>query len=162
VRGKGEEERVKELEELTAVRKDDTWSEALTRWDMRCACLGACESLSSTTGSCRGSLLRLHVLPFGTCASICACCVGVFVNDARSLTRGPGVSRSCAPDCPRANRRWVGLGARAAKGDKEALDEASKAAVAAVAPSVVAKYMGLSEEGALLQGKHASYKPPDA
>eukprot|EP00284_Hemiselmis_tepida_P012550 CAMPEP_0174927566 /NCGR_PEP_ID=MMETSP1355-20121228/18861_1 /TAXON_ID=464990 /ORGANISM="Hemiselmis tepida, Strain CCMP443" /LENGTH=238 /DNA_ID=CAMNT_0016173677 /DNA_START=305 /DNA_END=1021 /DNA_ORIENTATION=+ len=87
-RVKGEEERVKELEELTAVRKDDTWSEALTR--------------------------------------------------------------------------WVGLGARAAKGDKEALDEASKAAVAAVAPSVVAKYMGLSEEGALLQGKHASYKPPDA
>eukprot|EP00285_Hemiselmis_virescens_P007139 CAMPEP_0173396676 /NCGR_PEP_ID=MMETSP1356-20130122/36203_1 /TAXON_ID=77927 ORGANISM="Hemiselmis virescens, Strain PCC157" /NCGR_SAMPLE_ID=MMETSP1356 /ASSEMBLY_ACC=CAM_ASM_000847 /LENGTH=215 /DNA_ID=CAMNT_0014355761 /DNA_START=269 /DNA_END=913 /DNA_ORIENTATION=+ len=35
--------------------------------------------------------------------------------------------------------RWAGLGSRVASGDKEALEEASKAAVAAVSPSVVSK-----------------------
>jgi len=86
-RVKGEEERVKELEELTAVRKEESWGETLSR--------------------------------------------------------------------------WVGLGSRVAQGDKEAIDEASKAAVTAVAPAVVSNYLHIQRDVSH-NGKHSAYKPPGA
>mmetsp|Transcript_44287 Transcript_44287/g.110905 ORF Transcript_44287/g.110905 Transcript_44287/m.110905 type:complete len:240 (+) Transcript_44287:313-1032(+) len=87
-RVKGEADRVKELEELTAIRTEETWHDTLSR--------------------------------------------------------------------------WVGLGSRVAQGDQEAMDQASKAAVSAVAPSVVSKFIAGGEGAEARHGKHSAYRPPAA